>query len=132
MDTKITSLEELKSFAAGEVVELPPFVEGHPLTVRMRRPSLMVLMKRGKIPNQLLNTANKLFTSTAGKDDYLSNPEFFAQTLEVMDILAEAALIEPSFKDVKEAGLEFTDEQYMAIFNYTQKGVEALKPFRTK
>ena len=41
-------------------------------------------------------------------------------------------MIEPSLQQIKDSGVELTDEQYMAIFNYTQKGIEALKPFRGK
>lgn len=127
---KVTTPEQLKTFAEGELVELPAFVEGQRLVVRMRRPSMMVLMKSGRIPNSLLSTANSLFTGNTSKSDILENPEYFKDTLDIMDILAEAALLEPTFKDFKDAGLGLTDEQYMAIFNYTQKGIQALQPFR--
>lgn len=127
---KITTPDELRTFAEGEVVELPAFVEGQRLVVRMRRPSMMVLMKSGKIPNTLLSTANSIFANSATKQDILENHEFFKEMLEIMDIIAEASLLEPTLKDFKDAGLEFTDEQYMAIFNYTQKGIQALESFR--
>jgi len=129
---KITTPDELKTFADGEIVELPPFISGQKLVVRMRRPSMMVLMKSGKIPNALLSTANSIFAENANKDSTLNNPEFFKEMLEIMDIIAEASLLEPTFKDFKDAGLELTDEQYMAIFNYTQRGVRALEPFCSK
>ena len=38
--------------------------------------------------------------------------------------------VEPSWSELKNAGIELTDEQYMFIFNYTQEGVKALEPFR--
>lgn len=128
----ITSIDDLKAIAQGEVVELPPFYGGQPFVVRMRRPSLMVLIKSGKIPNSLLATANQLFTSSTDKNSLDKNPEFFGEVLGVLDIIVEAAMIEPSLQQIKDSGVELTDEQYMAIFNYTQKGIEALKPFRGK
>lgn len=129
---KITTFEELKTFANGEIVELPAFVDGQRLVVRMRRPSVMVLMKSGKIPNSLLNTANSIFADTANKDSIEQNPDFFKEMVGVMDIIAEASLLEPTYQDFKDAGLQLTDEQYMAIFNYTQKGIQALQPFRSE
>ena len=44
--------------------------------------------------------------------------------------MGKASLEEPSFDDIKEAGLELTDEQMMAIFSYSQEGVKALESFR--
>ena len=49
---------------------------------------------------------------------------------DVMDIIASAALIEPSLEQIKDCGLELSDDQMLAIFNYTQAGVKALEPFR--
>ena len=34
------------------------------------------------------------------------------------------------YNNVAELVGELTDEQYMAVFNYTQRGVDALAPFR--
>ncbi len=48
----------------------------------------------------------------------------------VMYIMAENALIEPSIEELKNVGLELTDEQIVALFNYTQEGVNELDSFR--
>ena len=48
----------------------------------------------------------------------------------IMDVIANAALIQPSMREIREAGLELSDDQMMAIFNYTQTGVRALESFR--
>ena len=40
-------------------------------------------------------------------------------------------MIEPTYDDVINAGLELSDDQMMAIFNYTQSGVKALENFRS-
>ena len=126
---KVTSVEELIQYSKGEIVELPSFREGAPFIARLRRPSMMSLVKSGKIPNALVKSASKLFNGK-GVDD--NNPKAMGQAFEVFDALCEAAFMEPTYKEIKEAGVELTDEQYMAIFNYTQRGIRALEPFRAK
>lgn len=123
----ITNIIDLKQYARGNVVRLSDFGDGMPFVVRMRRPSIMALAKAGKIPNALLSSANQLFASGSMDSD---NSEMLSDLLEVCEILADTALIEPTYKDIKAAGIELTDEQMMEIFSYTQTGVDALKSFR--
>lgn len=125
----ITPLESLQEYARGAVVQLPPFSEDQPFVARLRRPSMMALAKSGKIPNSLLNTANSLFM---GKGLDSNNEGALKEVLSIVDILCDAAFVEPTYSQLKEAGVELTDEQYMAVFNYTQQGVKALEPFRGK
>ena len=40
--------------------------------------------------------------------------------------------MEPTMKEIESSGVELSDEQIMAIFNYTQAGVSTLKNFRQK
>ena len=124
---KITSIEELVQYSQGEIVELPSFREGAPFIARLRRPSMMSLVKSGKIPNALVKSASKLFNGK-GVDD--NNDQSMGQVFEVFDALCDAAFVEPKYQAIKDAGVELTDEQYMAVFNYTQRGVDALAPFR--
>ena len=126
---QITSLNELQMYAQGCVVRLPDFSEGQPLVARIRRPSLLVLAKQGKIPNSLLTTAGELFTNGGGGLD-ADNENMLSDMYNIMEIIATAALIQPSMADIKSAGLELSDEQMMAIFNYSQTGIKALEPFR--
>lgn len=124
----ITSIENLKKYSEGTIVELPPFGGGQPFVARIKRPSMMGLIKSGKIPNSLLSTANSLFTGTkvvhSGEDDGLK------RVFEVLDCICEECFLEPSWKELKENGIDLTDDQYMFIFNYTQRGVKALENFR--
>ena len=60
---KVTSIDELKVMSQGELVELPPFIAGQKFVARLRRPSMMGLIQKGKIPNNLLRAANSLFTN---------------------------------------------------------------------
>lgn len=125
--TKVTTIEDLKEYAKGQVVQLPDFADGQPLVVRMKRPSLMILAKSGKIPNKLLKTATEMFNGESGADD--EDLDALSKTFELLEIICEASLVEPKYQDFKSAGMDLSDEQLIAIFNYTQRGIEALNSF---
>lgn len=127
MEQKITSLDQLKQYAAGQVIELPAFSEDQPFVARLKRPSMLALAKANKIPNSLLLTANNLF---AGSGVDKKKPEALKEVFQVLDVICEACFVEPTYQDLREAGVELTDEQYMFLFNYTQRGVRALESFR--
>jgi hypothetical protein len=129
MDMKVTSIDQLKVMSGGEIVKLPPFIQGQDFYAKLRRPSMLKLVQSGQIPNSLLRTANMLFSG--GVNEELDrDDEFMKDMFDVIDVLAGAVFVEPSWNDLKSAGIELTDEQYMFIFNYTQEGVKALEPFR--
>lgn len=123
----ITSIDELRLMSGGEIVELPPFVQGKQFVAKLRRPSMMNLVRQGKIPNSLIKMATDLFNGTT-KDSETSAEEAMPQMLQIMEIMAEATFIEPKWSDIKAAGIELTDEQMIFIFNYTQNGVQQVAP----
>lgn len=128
-----TSLEQIKSYKNGAVVELPPFADGQPFVARMTRPSMLALVKSGKVPNSLLNQATSLFANGAGALNATGkNATNMNDLFEVIDVIVDAALIEPTLAEIRSVGMELTDDQLMAIFSYTQRGVKALEQFRTK
>lgn len=126
-EMKITSLDALQAYANGTVVELPPFSEGQPFVARLRRPSMLALVKSGKIPNSLLSTANSLFLK-GGVDS--KDEASMSQLFDLFDIICEACFLEPTYRQIKDAGIELTDDQYTFIFQFSQQGVKALEPFR--
>lgn len=124
----ITSIADLKKVAEGEIVELPNFTEEIPFIARLGRPSMLKMVADGKIENKLLNTATSIFNGTTeGKED--KNENFLKEMHDVMLKFADACLLEPTLQDIKGEGVELTDEQLMAIFNYSQRGVSALEKF---
>lgn len=129
MEIKVTSIDELKAMSQGEIVKLPAFIQGQDFYAKLRRPSMLKMVKSGQIPNGLLRTANMLFAGGVEKE-LDRDDEFMKDMFEMIDVLAEAVFVEPSWEELKNAGIELTDEQYMFIFNYTQEGVKALEPFR--
>lgn len=131
-NTQITSLQNLKTYTKGQIVELPPFAEGMPFVARLKRPSMLALVKSGKIPNELLKTANDLFMGRSNKSSGGSNTNELKEMFTIFDALCEASFVEPTWEEIKESGMELTDDQYTFIFNYSQQGVKALKPFRSQ
>ena len=128
---KLTSIEELKKYANGIVVELPSFSEGQPFVARLKRPSLLSMVKQGKIPNTLLVRANELFVQTGAGFD-VEEENMMEQMFDVLELMASETFVEPTYDELKEAGIQLTDEQLMFIFNYAQQGVRALESFRTE
>lgn len=127
----VTSLEQLKEYSKGSIVEFPPFAEGQEFYARVKRPSLLSMVKQGKIPNELLVRANELFVQDgAGFDPEEKN--LMEQMYDIMELMAEETFVEPTYSEMKEAGIQLTDEQMMFVFNYAQQGVRALESFRTE
>lgn len=118
----VTTLDSLKQYAQGTIVELPPFAEGKPFVAKLNRPSLMAMAASGKIPDILMAAATKMFFNRAD-DASVDLSEWYS----VMEIFADACLVEPTYAQVKEAGISLTDEQLIAIFNYGQAGTKAIK-----
>lgn len=125
----ITTLADLQSYAAGTIVRFPDFAEGQPFVARVRRPSMLVLAKQGKIPNTLLTAAGELF-SKGGSGMDIDNDNMLSDIYGICEVIARASLIQPTYDEIQQAGMELSDNQIMAIFNYTQNGVKALESFR--
>ena len=125
----ITTISDLQSYAQGTVVRFPDFGDGQPFVARVRRPSMLVLAKQGKIPNSLLTAAGELFSKGGGGLD-VDNENMLGDMHGIMEVIATAALIQPSMEEIRSAGIELADDQMMAIFNYTQAGIKALESFR--
>ncbi|MDB1923396.1 esterase [Clostridium tertium] len=123
----VTSLENLKKIAKGQEVELLGWGE-EPFVCKLKRPSMLGLVANGEIPNPLLNAAYILFNGAKTTKDVINMKE----QKELLTIMAKAAMVEPTYTDLEEIGLELTDTQLLEIYNYTQIGVKALTSFRTK
>ena len=123
---EVTSISQLNEYAKGQLVELPSFGEGQPFFARLRRPSMLALAKSGKIPNSLLATANRMFDSSLD----IKNENMLKDFYMVMETILEASFVEPTYQEIKAAGVQLSDDQMIFVFNYTQQGVRALDQFR--
>lgn len=120
------SNEKLTELAKGTEIELPGFTAGETISVRLRRPSLMLLAAEGKIPNALLASVEDLF------DKGERSPVPFKERGEIFRIVAMASLVSPSWEELQSAGLNLTDLQLLYIYNFSQTGVDTLRRFREK
>jgi hypothetical protein len=127
---QVTSLEQLKQYANGNIVRLPDFAEGQPFVAKLKRPSILGMAKQGKIPNSLLVKTNELFLQSGSLDT--EENSMMQEIYDVIDLIASETFVEPTYEEIKSTGIELTDEQMMFIFNYSQQGVKALESFRTE
>lgn len=124
---EVTSLEALKSYSMGQLVELPSFAEGQSFVARLKRPSMLALVRSGRIPNSLLQSANTLFINGTMDE---SNKSAMSDVMDILDTICDACFVEPTYQQIKDAGIQLTDDQMMFVFSYSQRGVKALEPFR--
>ena len=127
---QVTSLEQLKQYANGNIVRLPDFAEGQPFIAKLKRPSILGMAKQGKIPNSLLVKTNELFVQSGSLDT--EENSMMQEIYDVIDLIASETFVEPTYDEIKSTGIQLTDEQMMFIFNYSQQGVKALESFRTE
>lgn len=130
---QVTSLEQLKKVKQTEIINLGKFEDGTEFVAELKKPDLMQLAAERKIPNvlatevvKLFNGKNKLAKKVVAEDD----AEALAQLGELMNVLAEASLVNPTYKQLQEINIELTQEMKMSIMMFTQGGVETLKNFR--
>lgn len=133
MVSKVTSIEELRN-QCQPLVDIVGYEPGQFVTFRLRRVSLMDMCKAGKIPNALLQKATELFSAKSNKDEVdvssiLSRVGDLGSVSDIIDIMCDAAMVEPKFQDVKEY---LTDNQKTEIFQWTQGGIKSLESFRAE
>lgn len=131
---QITSLEQLQAIKQTEIVELPSFEDGTPLIVEIKKPNMMQLLTSGKIPNTLLSVAIEMFNGKTGQvmGKASEDVKTLKELVGMMEVLAEASLVNPSYKDIKELNIQLTENQLMAILMYSQGGVKSLENFRNQ
>lgn len=120
----VVKIDDLKKYADGVEVSMPGF-EGDTIDVLVRRPSLLKLAQDGKIPNQLLGAAASLFhDGSSSKDVSLK------EMSEVLEYIAQACLVSPTYDEFVGAGLQLTDVQLVYLYNYSQTGLDEIRRFR--
>lgn len=132
MELELTSLTQLQEYAKGQLVQLPDFAEGQPFVARLKRPSLLALAKAGKIPNELLYSAEGLFASSKNQKESTESSGVINEMCNMLDAVCEASFVSPTYQAIKDAGIELTDDQRTFVFQYCQQGVKALDNFRTE
>lgn len=124
----VTTVEQFKNKAMQEV-EISGFEPDTTVTVKLKKLSLIGLVSSGKVPNQLMSAVTKLFSGgdmSKAQTKVLNN---LSDMDKLLDIVCTEALVEPKYVDIKEY---ITDAMKMDIFDWSQGGIQELKPFRTE
>ena len=123
----VTSIEKLKQLSKGQEVKIQGWDE-EPFVCILKRPSLLGLVENGDIPNPLLHAAYILFNGSTNPKDVVNLKE----ANELYRIVAKAAMVDPTYEELKKIGLELTDLQLIEIYRFTQLGVQSLISFRSE
>ncbi len=124
------TLEQLKERANGIPVTIPDWGPDKTITVRCKKPDVMpVIMKAGMVPNQLAKAASDLFSGKYEEKNEEPESKGWEQLFKVLEAVAEACLIEPTFAQFQEhCPLSF--EQKMAILSWAMGEQNSLDNFR--
>lgn len=125
----VTPFETLLTLAPTQPEELTlsGWYGGKPVTVRVKRPNFYHLLARGAVPNPLIPVVQKLFVHGFDAHDVAAADGEFARALLTV---AEETLAEPTMDQLREAGIELTDDQLLEIMIYATSGARALAAFR--
>lgn len=132
---QVTSLEQLKNIKTTTIVELPQFEDGTPFVAELKKPNMLSLMAAGKIPNSLLNIASDMFQKGRTQqviDNALEDANSMKELFSLLNVLAKATLVKPSYSELQNAGIELNEQQLSAILSFAQGGVKALERFRNQ
>lgn len=143
------TLAELQSFAKGILIDMPSFVTGEYIKVKVRRIDMSKdFLKRTEITNFLANPViekymqeNNLATKNKQQiqsdlkekfEDTVLNQQNLKQIQELLPLLDEVAkqiLIEPSFEDF-EKSCPLTQDQKEFLFDWAMGETRDLESFR--
>jgi hypothetical protein len=105
---------------------LPGWGADDQFVCRLRRPGLVNLVSAaGFVPNPLLAAVEEMFFPSE-KQPRLP----IDQQARALEAIARYAMVEPTFDELTDAGLELTDEQFLAIYAFALKGADGLARFR--
>lgn len=129
---QVTSLEQLKNIKVTDIVNLGCFEDGTELIAEVKKPNLMQLMVEGKVPNTLMTTAMGMFKNGSGElvNKAIDDAEALKELVGMMEVFAEASLVNPTYAQIKELGLSLTENQLIGVLQFAQGGVKALENFR--
>ncbi|TQO55818.1 hypothetical protein [Paraclostridium bifermentans] len=129
---QVTSLDTLRQMKRTDTVKLSSFEDGTEFIVEMKKPNMMQLITSGKVPNTLLSVAMQMFNGGTGElaTKATNDAKTLKELVGMMEVLAEACLVAPSYSVLKENNIDLTEQQLMDILTYSQGGVKSLENFR--
>lgn len=141
---RVVTLEELKQFNKGIIIDIPSFVKGEFIKVKVKRidftkkflnkpeiqnflsmPVISKYMNENKSSEEVEQELTKKFE----KDIQQNKFEDLNNLLPLIDELVKDTLVDPTFADFEE-NCPLTEEQKMAIFGYSVGEMVELQNFR--
>ena len=123
--------ETLAQFRANQIKELP-LPSG--TVVFVKDVTMTDLMLTGKLPDSLLDVSQQAVSQGKENVDLKAISRNGAEFKVMLDTLARLCIVEPPIADVGDddhLGIdEISSDDKMAIFNWVNREVEQLKPFR--
>lgn len=124
----IISAEQFRNRAVS-IIPIPGFNEGETFEIKVKKLSIVGLMSSGKIPNSLMQVVKDAFEgikSAGAEEDESAIMDKAGDIGKLLDIVCKEAMLEPQFDDIKDV---MNDAQKLAVFQFTQGGVEEAKSF---
>ena len=124
----IISAEQFRNKAVSTIL-IPGFDAGETFEIKVKKLSIVGLMSSGKIPNSLMQVVKDAFAgikSAGAEADESAIMDKAGDIGKLLDIVCAEAMLEPRFEDIEDV---MNDAQKLAVFQFTQGGVEEAKPF---
>lgn len=127
-ERKVVSAKDFINKAV-KVVEIDGFEQGEKFDIKIKPVSLLGMMTKGKLPNELKAQIASMFADNkpAVKDNKMNinNMEELALMQELMDKVCEECMVEPKYNEV---GEYMTDAQKTQVFMHAQGNVQEYIP----
>lgn len=122
----ITNIETIRSKHGIAEYRLPGWDADEEFVCKLRRPSATGLAAAvGHVPNPLLGVVAEMFM--AGPKAVAKIPA--DQQAQALQAIARYALVEPTYDQLADAGVDLTDNQYHAIYAFALGGAIGLARF---
>lgn len=124
----IISAEQFRNKAVS-IIPIPGFDAGETFEIKVKKLSIVGLMSSGKIPNSLMQVVKDAFAgikSAGAEADESAIMDKAGDIGKLLDIVCAEAMLQPRFEDIKDV---MNDAQKLAVFQFTQGGVEEAKSF---
>lgn len=140
---RAVTIAELQGFAKGFLIDIPSFVEGELIKVKVKRLDLTKdFLKRPEVTNFLTlpvvqkyqdnmtsEEIEKQLQDEMGKQIQEGNTDTITQLMPLLDDICKQALVEPTYEDF-ENSCGLTMQMKMSIFGWIVNEFEDLKNFR--
>lgn len=115
---------------AVKLIEIDGFAEGEKITLKIKPVSLLAMMTKGRLPNELKMQVASLFNAKDSKQVVKGDDiEELSLMQQLMDKVCQDCMVEPKFEEV---GEYMTDGQKTQVFMQAQGNVKDYIPNNEK